>query len=248
MYAVILAGGGGTRLHPSSRPECPKPFLPLLGERSLLQAHGRAPRGPDRRHHGGHRPALRAAGPRAGPERRARPRAARTQHRGRDRARDAGHRARRRRGHGRPAGRPDGRGRAGLPASPRRGGRGPRHRRIRHRRSAGDPRDPGRPSGDRVRLPDPGRRPRRRHRRPARLPARRASRRSRSRPGPRSWPRTRASPGTPASSCGAAARSAQALDPLHRPPPVARTDGRHAVEPASAPTRRSSGPSRSTTR
>src|SRR6478752_7318256 len=38
MYAVILAGGGGTRLHPLSRPECPKPFLPLLGERSLLQA------------------------------------------------------------------------------------------------------------------------------------------------------------------------------------------------------------------
>jgi mannose-1-phosphate guanylyltransferase len=38
MYAVILAGGGGTRLHPLSRPERPKPFLPLLGERSLLTA------------------------------------------------------------------------------------------------------------------------------------------------------------------------------------------------------------------
>jgi mannose-1-phosphate guanylyltransferase len=37
MYAVILAGGGGTRLHPLSRPERPKPFLPLLDERSLLQ-------------------------------------------------------------------------------------------------------------------------------------------------------------------------------------------------------------------
>src|SRR6187200_712155 len=37
MYAVILAGGGGTRLHPLSRPETPKPFLPLLGDRSLLQ-------------------------------------------------------------------------------------------------------------------------------------------------------------------------------------------------------------------
>jgi mannose-1-phosphate guanylyltransferase len=37
MYAVILAGGGGTRLHPLSRPECPKPFLPLLDQRSLLQ-------------------------------------------------------------------------------------------------------------------------------------------------------------------------------------------------------------------
>lgn len=38
MYAVILAGGGGTRLHPLSRPEVPKPFLPLVGGRSLIQA------------------------------------------------------------------------------------------------------------------------------------------------------------------------------------------------------------------
>jgi len=38
MYAVIMAGGGGTRLHPLSRPERPKPFLPLLGDASLLQA------------------------------------------------------------------------------------------------------------------------------------------------------------------------------------------------------------------
>ncbi len=37
MYAVIMAGGGGTRLHPLSRPERPKPFLPLLGPESLLQ-------------------------------------------------------------------------------------------------------------------------------------------------------------------------------------------------------------------
>ncbi|MBI2777387.1 MAG: NTP transferase domain-containing protein [Chloroflexi bacterium] len=37
MYVVILAGGGGTRLWPLSRPETPKPFLPLLGERTLLQ-------------------------------------------------------------------------------------------------------------------------------------------------------------------------------------------------------------------
>jgi mannose-1-phosphate guanylyltransferase len=39
MYAVIMAGGGGTRLHPLSRPERPKPFLPLIDEAgSLLQA------------------------------------------------------------------------------------------------------------------------------------------------------------------------------------------------------------------
>jgi len=37
MYAVIMAGGGGTRLHPLSRPERPKPFLPLLGAEGLLQ-------------------------------------------------------------------------------------------------------------------------------------------------------------------------------------------------------------------
>ncbi len=37
MYVVILAGGGGTRLWPLSRPETPKPFLPLLGDDSLLQ-------------------------------------------------------------------------------------------------------------------------------------------------------------------------------------------------------------------
>jgi Mannose-1-phosphate guanylyltransferase len=40
MYAVILAGGGGTRLWPLSDPQHPKPFLPLFSERrysSLLQ-------------------------------------------------------------------------------------------------------------------------------------------------------------------------------------------------------------------
>jgi len=45
MYAVIMAGGGGTRLHPLSRPERPKPFLPLLGDESLLQATERRLRG-----------------------------------------------------------------------------------------------------------------------------------------------------------------------------------------------------------
>ena len=38
MYAVILAGGGGMRLWPLSRPDRPKPFLRLLGERTLLRA------------------------------------------------------------------------------------------------------------------------------------------------------------------------------------------------------------------
>jgi mannose-1-phosphate guanylyltransferase len=39
VYAVILAGGGGTRLWPLSRASRPKPFLPLLdGGRSLLDA------------------------------------------------------------------------------------------------------------------------------------------------------------------------------------------------------------------
>jgi mannose-1-phosphate guanylyltransferase/mannose-6-phosphate isomerase len=38
MYAVILAGGGGTRLWPLSRQARPKPFLNLLGDRTLLQA------------------------------------------------------------------------------------------------------------------------------------------------------------------------------------------------------------------
>ncbi len=37
MYAVIMAGGGGTRLWPLSRPERPKPFLPLVGDESLFQ-------------------------------------------------------------------------------------------------------------------------------------------------------------------------------------------------------------------
>jgi mannose-1-phosphate guanylyltransferase len=37
MYVVILAGGGGTRLWPVSRPDSPKPFLPLVGDETLLQ-------------------------------------------------------------------------------------------------------------------------------------------------------------------------------------------------------------------
>ena len=38
MYVVMMAGGGGTRLWPLSRPERPKPFMPLLGDETLLQA------------------------------------------------------------------------------------------------------------------------------------------------------------------------------------------------------------------
>ncbi len=37
MYAVILAGGGGTRLRPLSTADRPKPFLPLLGPRTLFE-------------------------------------------------------------------------------------------------------------------------------------------------------------------------------------------------------------------
>jgi mannose-1-phosphate guanylyltransferase len=34
---VILSGGSGTRLWPLSRPECPKQFLPLVTEHTMLQ-------------------------------------------------------------------------------------------------------------------------------------------------------------------------------------------------------------------
>jgi mannose-1-phosphate guanylyltransferase len=37
MYALVMAGGGGTRLWPLSTPDRPKPFLPLVGRRSLLE-------------------------------------------------------------------------------------------------------------------------------------------------------------------------------------------------------------------
>ena len=37
MYAVILDGGGGTRLHPLSRPEHPKPYLPLVTGETLVK-------------------------------------------------------------------------------------------------------------------------------------------------------------------------------------------------------------------
>ena len=37
-YAVIMAGGGGTRLWPISRKDRPKQLLPLLGEETLFQS------------------------------------------------------------------------------------------------------------------------------------------------------------------------------------------------------------------
>src|SRR4030095_11027531 len=37
-YAVIMAGGGGTRLWPVSRRERPKQLLPLLGKETLFQS------------------------------------------------------------------------------------------------------------------------------------------------------------------------------------------------------------------
>jgi mannose-1-phosphate guanylyltransferase len=37
VYAVVLAGGGGTRLWPLSTPSHPKPFLRLVGDESLIQ-------------------------------------------------------------------------------------------------------------------------------------------------------------------------------------------------------------------
>ena len=38
IHPVILCGGSGTRLWPRSRKHKPKPFLPLVGERTLLEA------------------------------------------------------------------------------------------------------------------------------------------------------------------------------------------------------------------
>lgn len=38
IYPVVLCGGSGTRLWPRSRKQAPKPFLPLVGERTLFEA------------------------------------------------------------------------------------------------------------------------------------------------------------------------------------------------------------------
>ncbi|HYQ71955.1 MAG TPA: sugar phosphate nucleotidyltransferase, partial [Gammaproteobacteria bacterium] len=37
LYPVILSGGAGSRLWPLSREHFPKPLLPLVSERTLLQ-------------------------------------------------------------------------------------------------------------------------------------------------------------------------------------------------------------------
>ena len=38
IYPVVLCGGSGTRLWPRSRKTKPKPFLPLIGERTMFEA------------------------------------------------------------------------------------------------------------------------------------------------------------------------------------------------------------------
>ena len=38
IHPVVLCGGSGTRLWPRSRKAMPKPFLPLMGDRTLFQA------------------------------------------------------------------------------------------------------------------------------------------------------------------------------------------------------------------
>jgi len=47
IYPVILCGGSGTRLWPSSRKSYPKQFSKLIGERSLFQATVTRLAGPD---------------------------------------------------------------------------------------------------------------------------------------------------------------------------------------------------------
>jgi mannose-1-phosphate guanylyltransferase len=49
-YAIVLAGGSGTRFWPASRRTRPKQLLPLSGEQSLLEATVRRARvhGPQR--------------------------------------------------------------------------------------------------------------------------------------------------------------------------------------------------------
>ena len=142
-----MAGGGGTRLHPLSRPERPKPFLPLLGDQSLLQATARR-RLPtdditvvtDRRYERFVRDQLPDADLLLEPMGRNTAAAIALATR-RDRPA-------RRRGHARRPGRRPHRPGAGrgLPRGPADGRRAPRDRRLRHRRPARDAGHPGRPA------------------------------------------------------------------------------------------------------
>ena len=106
------AGPDSTR---SAGPSARSRSCPCSASESLLQATAERLRAADRRHHGRHRPPLRAPRPRAAPRRPAAAGADRPEHRGGHRPRDAGDRPSRRRGHGRPPGRPDHRARRGLP-------------------------------------------------------------------------------------------------------------------------------------
>ena len=245
MYGVIMAGGGGTRLHPLSRAERPKPFLPLLGPESLLQATAARLRPltdditvvTDRRYEGLVREQL--------PDVAVAARATRAQHGRRHRPGRARHRSPARRGHDRPAGRPDHRTRGRLPRRPARRGRPPRDGRLRHRRPARHARRPARPrrppsTATSCRPPTAARRsPASRRTRSA------ASRRSRTRPGPSSSSARRASPGMPACSCGDAGPSAR---PWSGTRVSSRRSGRWSPRRrcSSAPTNRSRRRCRST--
>ena len=209
MYAVILAGGGGTRLHPLSTPSAPSPSCrwSTSGRSSRRRSTGwrgltdditvvtdrplRASSSATRRRMSAL--VLEPTGP---------------QHRSGDRARRAAIDRRRRRGHGGAAGRPDDRATRSVFRDVLRTA-------AEHLATgAFGIEEPlvtlgvaGRPAGDRVRLSDPGREAgddRRRRVRPTRSSA---SRRSRSPPARRSCPTRTASPGTRASSCGGAGRS-----------------------------------------
>ena len=161
-----MAGGGGTRLWPLSRPERPKPFLPLLGDETLLQATVRrlsTARGrrraratciavvTDRRYEPLVREQL-AGRPDSSSSRRAATPPPRS------RSRRVADRPPRRRGHGRAArGPPDRPDREGVFREVLADGRRPASRRARSGSTTplvtlGDPADP---PGDRVRLPVP---------------------------------------------------------------------------------------------
>ena len=246
MYAVILAGGGGTRLHPLSRPERPKPFLPLLGERSLLQGAVERLSGltddvtvvTDRRYERLVRPRSRA-------------RTSSMEPLGRNTAAAI---ALARRWHRAPddevmvvaAGRPDRRAAGRFRSSSSRR-REAGDRRLRDRRAAGHARGPGRRPATEYGylIPDLGEAATVEW--PAGLSARPFRGEAEAGPGRRARPpgRSRVERGHLPVATADHRGGARAV---HRPAPVARPDGRHCPRCWSAPTRRSSGRSRSTTR